>query len=498
MSVDISIANVGPVVDFECSLAPGVTVLRGKHGAGKTTILRTVQLATDGRTDRKPVKSDGVPRGAATIAGRTLSITKTVRTEGELSVDGLGELSLDVLHTPKFDDAAIRDKHRIATLVRLAGVTADATLFHAIAGGPEKFAALIDSDSVKTTDLVDMAGRIKRRFERHAQEFEARVETETTRQVAERQAAEGVDLSAQDDMDALTAAMRSAIEAKARIDEQVKAADRAALAVNDAQRRREALPYLPDIDALADALTRAKAAHVQACSRVAALKDDLERAERQSFIAYNEHRRCVEALDSAKRERDTRDELDRTIADHAAVDRPSDADVLAAEQAVKAANAASDYGSRVRFAKAALQRADAHVAAAQAASTAAKRLRASAAETQTVLSDAIARIPNCPLRVVFDSDSDARLVVATDRSEAELFDDLSDGQRWRVVLDIAAAQGKLLVLSQAAWGELSDGTRSQVDAMARERGCYILTAQADDGALRAELWSAPAATTAVA
>lgn len=496
MSVDISIANVGPVVDFECSLAPGVTVLRGKHGAGKTTILRTVQLATDGRTDRKPAKSDGVPRGAATIAGRTLSITKTVRTEGELSVDGLGELSLDVLHTPKFDDPAIRDKHRIATLVRLAGVSADPTLFHPIAGGPDKFAALIDSDSVKTNDLVDMAGRIKRRLERHAQEYEARVETETTRQVAERQAAEGVDLSAQDDMDALTAAMRSAIEAKARIDEQVKAADRALLAVNEAQQRREALPPARDIAALQAVVDRMDQELVSANLAALEARRALQAAEERSRDTLAAFREAKTTLDNARREQALRDELDRTIADHASVDRPSDADVLAAEQAVKAANAASDYGSRVRFAKSALQRADAHVAEAQRASAAAKRLRASAAETQTVLSDAIGRIPNCPLRVVFDSDGDARLVVATDRSEAELFDDLSDGQRWRAVLDIAAAQGKLLVLSQAAWGELSDGTRSQVDAMARERGCYILTAQADDGALRAELWSATATTVA--
>lgn len=494
----IEIHNVGPIEEFRCELAPGVTVLRGKHGAGKTTVLRTVQLATDGRADRKPAKSDGVPRGEATIAGRTLTITRTVRTEGELSVEGLGELSLDVLHCPKFDDAVIRDKHRIATLIRLAGVTADPTLFHDIVGGAGNFNAIVDVGSVKTDDLVDMAGRIKRRFEKQAQEFETKAETAQTRQIAERQAAEGVSLTAPDDSRVLERDLSDAITRRAALAEQVRAADRALLAVNEAQQRREQLPPARSIAALQINLDNATKECQDAIACVELARAALAEVEKRQTAAQYARRSADDALSNALQEQAIRDELDRTIADHAAVDRPSDDDLDAAEKAVFSAQEACAYGQRVRMAKEAIKRAEGHVAEAQAASTAAKRMRTAAGQTQDVLSAAVAKIPHCPLRVVFDSDGDARLIVKTDRSDAELFDDLSDGQRWRVVLDIAAAAGKLLVLSQAAWGELSDGTRSQIDAMARERGCYILTAQADDGELRAEPLSVASESTAVA
>lgn len=494
----IEIHNVGPIEEFRCELAPGVTVLRGKHGAGKTTVLRTVQLATDGRADRKPAKSDGVPRGEATIAGRTLTITRTVRTEGELSVEGLGELSLDVLHCPKFDDAVIRDKHRIATLIRLAGVTADPTLFHDIVGGRESFDKAIDSDTVKTNDLVELAARIKRRLEKHAQNAETNYDTAMARQLAERQQADGVDLSLPCDNEALGAALREAMVAQNRINDRVAAADRAASAANQAQQRREQLPPARSIAALQINLDNATKECQDAIACVELARAVLAEAEKRQTAAQYARRSADDALSNALQEQAIRDELDRTIADHAAVDRPSDDDLDAAEKAVFSAQEACAYGQRVRMAKEAIKRAEGHVAEAQAASTAAKRMRTAAGQTQDVLSAAVAKIPNCPMRVIFDADGNARLVVKTERSDAELFDDLSDGQRWRVVLDIAAAAGKLLVLSQAAWGELSDGTRSQIDAMARERGCYVLTAQADDGDLRAETWAEQAAATAAA
>lgn len=81
---------------------------------------------------------------------------------------------------------------------------------------------------------------------------------------------------------------------------------------------------------------------------------------------------------------------------------------------------------------------------------------------------------------------DTRLVVATERSETELFEDLSDGEKWRVILPIAAAKNVLITLSQAAFGELAESSRAYLDTLAREVGCYILTAVADDGELRAE------------
>lgn len=489
-TIPIEIENVGPVAEFEADLSPGVTVLRGRHGCGKTTILRTVQLGVGGKPDRKPAKSDGTPRGSATIAGKTLSITRVVREEGELTVDGLGELSLNELQGPRFDDPAVRDKRRINCLVRLAGVPADPSLFHECAGGREPFDVLVGAEAVKSDDLVEMAARIKRRFEKHAQDHEAKASTHGERHAAERQQAEGVDVSAPDDAVELGGALQDAIAARAKIVEQVAAADRAAIAVNEAQQRREKLPPAPDIAKLEQVLEEKARAHVAAEHVTAQARAALRMAEEAEATAHFAVNDAANEVSRARRELSVRAELDRTIAEAADIDRPSEADVRAAERAVADAQAALNLGARVRLAKQALTRAEEQAQLAKQAEQAAKSMRAAAAETGSVLSNAIARIPGCPLRVAYDDDGNARLVTKTDRSESELFDDLSDGQRWRLSIEIAAAQGKLLVLDQAAWGELSDGTRTQIDAMARERGCYILTAQADDGELRAQAWNA--------
>jgi hypothetical protein len=80
----IQINDIGAVTEFGMDMnEPGLYVLRGKQGAGKTTVLRTVQLVTDGRTDVTPTKRDGSKRGEATVAGKTLRIAKQIREEGE-------------------------------------------------------------------------------------------------------------------------------------------------------------------------------------------------------------------------------------------------------------------------------------------------------------------------------------------------------------------------------------------------------------------------------
>lgn len=86
-------------------------------------------------------------------------------------------------------------------------------------------------------------------------------------------------------------------------------------------------------------------------------------------------------------------------------------------------------------------------------------------------------------------DGDPRLVLATDRSENEAFDELSDGERWPVILAVAAASNRLIVLPQSAFGELAPSTREALDAMAAERDCYVLTAIADDCDLHGERYA---------
>lgn len=485
----IEVNNVGPVEEFRYELADyGVHVLRGRHGAGKTTVLRTVQLATDGRSDRKPAKSDGVPRGDATVAGKTLCITRSVRTEGELSVEGLGDLSIADLHTPRYDNAETRDRHRIASLLRLVGVKADAALFYPIAGGRDNFNHLIDADSLKTDDLVEMAARVKRRFERLAVEHETRASKHQQCAAAEAASAAGVDVSQPDDADALADTVRDAIRAQAALEQQRVSADQAMQRAFAARERLASLPPPKDLAALNEAETAAcRASDFAELERKTAW-EAYQAAEARRVAAARAVETATAAREAAQREQQVRDELDRTIAEAAETVCPTDTAIADAAAKVRAAHAAVETGVRIRAAKDAIRRAAVEQANAKAEAAAAENLRKAAKGTLDVLCEAIAGVPNCPLRVAYDDDGDARLVIATTRSDEEPFDERSDGERWRVVLDIAASPDRLIVLPQAAFGELSDGMRDALDRLARERRCYILTAQADDGELRAQPW----------
>lgn len=487
----ISIHDIGPITEFECDLqAPGLYVLKGKHGSGKSVTLRTVELAANGRTTMEPTKRDGAKRGEAVVFGKTLRIAKQVREEGELSVDGLGDLNIADLHTPRFDRPETRDKHRIKALLRVAGVEADATLFHPLFGGKERFERIVDADALKTDDLVEMTARVKRATEKRALAVESDASTALARERAAREIAEGVDTNRPHDEKALADQLAAAIEMRGR----VTAARQAGLTTRQkAEQARQRLAALPtgamSVNEATEALDAANRKFEAAQDRVLELKRQLEEARGFAAVCEAGASAAKEALQNATHYAKLRAELETTIKDSATVECPSEAEVAEAGNAVAKAQDAQAVGLSVRQAIAAREKADAYSAEAKDHAKLAERLRHAARDTQDVLSEAIARIPNCPLRVKSDDDGNARLVVSTDRSEHEPFDDLSDGERWPLLIGLAAQRNRLIVLPQAAFGELADSTRDAIDQLAKQHECIILTAQVDEAELRCEAWS---------
>lgn len=488
MTTRIEVHDIGPVTEFEYEFTgPGLHILRGSQGSGKTTILRTVQLGVDGRTDVKPQKRDGTPRGEARVGGKRLRIAKQVREEGELGVEGLGDLDIAALHTPKYLDAATRDKHRIKTLVRLCGVRADASLFHDLLADESTFNEIVPTDSLETDDLVEMAARVKRAIEKEALRTEDREKTERANARAQAATVEGVDLTVETDEAALQAAWREAVEEHAALKRQRSDADEV---IARAAKAREQLADLQvdgkSVAQLETDFNVARARSMDAHAEVERLRRELEHAELVHTAACDAMGSAAELLDQAKRNAQLTDGWQKDIDAAEQVACPTDEELRLAAEAETAASAAVTRGTEARRALAARDKATAHMGEADALATRARRLRDAAQDTARVLTDAIARIPHSPLRVRLNDSGDPRLVLETDRSEHEAFDELSDGERWPIIIQLAAAKNRLIVLPQAAYGELSPKTRADLDALARVHGCYILTAVADDGELRGE------------
>jgi hypothetical protein len=493
VSVGISIRSIGPITEFEHTMdSPGLHVLKGKHGAGKSITLRTVQLVIDGRTDIRPTKSDGTKRGEATVAGKTLRISTQVREEGDLLCEGLGDLSIADLHSPRYDKAETRDRHRIKALARLAGVGADATLFHDLFGGRERFEKLIEADALKTDDLVEMAARIKRGAEKHALRKEEEERTAQARARAAAEQVEGVDLTAPSDAAELQARLTAAVETRTRVQQQRKdgLAARARADESHAKLVSAKAQQTTTVEQAETVVANCQKSKNEYAGRVRDCERELRMAQELHAAAGKDLSAAEQALAAAYRHAVTIAAWQADIDSAAAIHVPTEEDVAHALLDAQEASAAVSRGVMVRQAIASKRISEEQASLAKDAGKYASRLRDAARDTQDVLSDAIAKVPNCPLKVRADTNGDARLVIATDRSDAEYFDELSDGERWPILIDLGARKNVLMVLPQAAFGELSDKTRDLIDRIARERGCYLLTAAVDDADLRCEPWGA--------
>jgi hypothetical protein len=501
MTNEIRVNDIGPVEDFFYPMGgPGLHVLRGPNGSGKTTILRTAEMIVDGQTDTRLQKRDGSKRGVATLSGKTLRVSTQIRHEGEISLSGCGDLSIAELHTPKFLKVETRDAHRIKTLVRLSGVTADAALFRDLL--PGRFDEVVPSDSIRADDLVDMAARVKRAIEAKAlsvEKFEATAISDARAQAA---IAEGVDLTIPHDTEKLQTELEEAIREQtawaAKLAE-LQASRAAANATNEraraARARLEQMVASPSVADATMADDQATAAVDVVQAQIERLRSKLREAEATKAELVARQEAAEAALAAAKREESLHAELKAAIDAGGAIG-PTDTELDTARvqseewaTAIADAKRAITTGATVRNAIAAQAKSAEHMDRAKALGEEKRRLRDAATDTATVLTRAIANLEGCPLKIRLSESGDPRLVIATDRSDCEYFEDLSDGEKWQVVVSIAAQSNRLIVLPQSAFGELAPSTRMQIHELAKRNSCYILTAVADDCELHGEAYA---------
>jgi hypothetical protein len=267
-----------------------------------------------------------------------------------------------------------------------------------------------------------------------------------------------------------------------------------ALAVRKkAAEAREKMQGMTQGQTVADATERlaaVAAARINAEKEVAELKAQLLAAEAELKNWQTKEQSAKDAVEAAKQQANLTAAWEADIKAAESAELPTEAQIADAENAVAQAAAAIELGVKVRAAKKAKQEAERFSEDAKKHGKSADWLRGAAAQVFDVLTESIKRIPNCPLGVRIDDNGDARLVLATDRSETEPFDDLSDGEKWPIIIQLAAAKNRCIVLPQAAYGEIGEAMRAQIDALAKQHGCYILTAQVDEGELRAAPYSA--------
>ncbi|MBK8184304.1 MAG: hypothetical protein IPK63_16060 [Candidatus Competibacteraceae bacterium] len=467
---NIEIKNIGPIASVTIPVpeAGGVVVLTGRNGSGKSHALEAVSAATTGKG--KPPLKDMAKSGTVSVPGVTMTVGRSVRRQGELQVETLeGRLSIADLVDPGFVDPERADAKRIKALVGLSKADISEGDLH---GFPANLIKDLSLD-----DPVAAMSELRKRLNIGANEYEKL-------SAKDEAAAAGILESMTGDLDTpldpaaaqdrVTAAIRAvdALQKQSELSEAAKARIEAA---------RERLAELPDVNvdkALQEA-ARLEVETAQKKARALQLKTEYEEALAQYKQSAEDLRIAGAHYDSKSEQAKLRSELERQIQE-AHVDPPS-ADALAnAAAELEAAKASQAQAAQQQVMMQQRERADALKFSAQEYADEAKELREKAKQTDEVLSEIVAEIPACPLRVV-----DGRLVTDTKRG-ATFYSDLSAGERWRIALDIAiqaVGTGGLLVIPQEAWEGLDPANRAAIDAQAKAAQVVVLTAEcsADDG-----------------
>lgn len=486
----IEIKDTGPIRQLSIPIPEngGVVVLKARNGAGKSKSLEAADALVNGSgSELKP--RDGSFRGEVTGFGAKLHVMKKTVRSGELEVVTLeGRLNVADLVDPGLIDPVRADATRIKALVQLSGAKSDPELFRGIFPDPETFQSIVlkeaEGANLATDDVVRLASQVKKLAEAAARAEDKIAVIDEAAAKAAKAATEGVDLNAQTDAKVLQANLEQAVRQASNLETQKRQADEAAARSVEAQEQLAKLSP-PDLNALIES-------HKDAQVRIAACSELLQQRRReldeaqQNVRSAEGHLRDAETaaahvvtkLDAAKRERATIAACEKVIRDAADQQPPSFAELEAAQDCVAKAREAIETGALVRSARQKMVDAERFVASATKHRQTEFELRNAASKTDDVLSSLVAR-PGSPLRV-----ENGRLVMETSRGTT-YFSELSEGERWKVALDIAidaVGPSGLLVIPQAAWEALDPINRQLIADHVRDRGVTILTAESSEHA----------------
>lgn len=494
MDTKFEIFNGGPVKYFaiDFSEGPGLYELNGTKGVGKTSVLKGLNLVAGHKVDLTVTEGElsGQVRGFGVMA----PIGGKKRPKGKLEVDTIEnkKFSLEDLVDPPYDDENARDKHRIKAIIGLRNVVAEQADFFELVGGKENLEKLLPPEKLDTDDPVVLAGRIKDALETKARIEEATAEHEAGHAKGCRDNPDGIDSTRPHNSSELQAAYDKAKERE--MDLQNKAQN----ARDDAERRRLAKESLdravaeyqgPKVESAQETLNAAKNATALATAKQTDLEERIAELQRQLAAAKAEVGTCKisekaadDALKAAQSHEETCRQWQETI-NSSPVLPPSDADIVAADQALETAKQAMEYGVKVRTLLDNEKRAKEHDKKAAAATARGEQYRALAAQTFDVLT----KLVEAPGIRVESVNEHPRLVVMHPKRGKTLFEQLSDGERVRYAIDatLVKLHGPALApLPQRIFQDLPPADRLEISKFGQSRNIYIVGAQVTDGDLR--------------
>jgi ABC-type cobalamin/Fe3+-siderophores transport system ATPase subunit len=468
--LEVTAENPGPIqgIHFVCD-SPGVWVVSAPNGAGKSYLMDTIQKAAAG--EGKIGVRDGETKGFIEVGGARVTFGRQTRHGGEFQILNLeGRFNLKTLVDPGVVSAEAADKRRIATLVQIAGVVGDPALFKA----HEAFADYDEVCDAEITrrDLVEMAGKVKARYEKAAREVAENASAAKTKATTLMAAASDLPMDAETDAEKLQAAYDTARDTLVKAESQVEQYGKQKEAMREAQDALEAEEKAydgPTVEAANAEFDASLERQSQIGKQIALLQQQLEVVKEKTNTAN-------ERLKAAKEHQKVVESATRVIKAGTIVP-PTAADVAGLSAAKQISSDNLELGVKVREAKKNLDEGKELQKQAEDLERKSERLRESAKATEDVLSAAISSA-RFRVKVV---DGVTRVVVDHSRGADTFYHELSHGEKWHIAIDEGAdrvGEGGLLPLDQEGWEGIDAFERPGIAEHAAQRCVIVLAPEA--------------------
>lgn len=474
----IKIENVGPIKELELPMEQGVVVVAGKNGSGKSTALAALSKMFGGGTSGLELTpTDGSKRGVLTFGEVELHVTPSrSRVTGELKIESANSrCDITDLVDPGIKDKSRADAARMKAIVALKRIKAEPESYYELCGGRDAYLDLDVEDG--TDDPVLLATRVKKALQAQARDYQKSADQLAGRvkQINDQIAKADLQDCSEKDLE--------------QINKQIE--ENSASLIELGVRKKVAKEELCKREQASAAISAAGTQDLMACkSSLKSSEDKL--SEYRSELEELQERIKQQELDHSKLEGQLRVaaqlEAYKSIMESEA---PNIDGILEQEESLAELN--SELNAKKLTVSKSLEDAKAFEAIrserdqlridVQSEMDSHDRQREAAKQVEAVLSS----ILTGSLRMR----DDGRLVMPTDRSNEELFSELSDGERTRTAIDIAveSVEEGVLVLRQTAWESLAPSVKAEVHAYAKSKRVTVFAAEVTDGDLTAGVFS---------
>lgn len=455
----------GIAEELRLEFLPGMNLLTGENGEGKTGATAAVVTAMGGDIGRPLTVNDRVDRGSVRGPGVHLNVGKRTTKAGTPSVDLAEHGRLGELIDPDGKTAATRDKKRADALLDFVEVELGEDLLLELSGGDEEIAAGVQIKGRNApASLRELAALVKRMAEAVARDWEGRRDESSG--AAKKARAEvariGEELSGYPRPDRSPSALEKELEAVTRRAGSLTS-ERAVRVAREDERERlraEVGGERPDVEALREEYLQKEREIAAAEERLRVMREQLEEVRT----------RGVEAAEVSKKwER---------LAEP--VEGPEASEVEEADAAVK--KIAADLEAARLYAAL-----DEQKEAVDQATLEAKR-RGEVAEQKRGIAAGVAGVLNKVLESqdlgdlrIDAEDGLCRLDKAT--GELEPFERLSAGERARAVfvgIGCSRYPGRLMPIDPHYWHDLQPSRQRELVRVALEEGVYLLSEHPTD------------------